>query len=177
MEYQEELIKTMDWLNQKEDTLFIGQTCKYPGTNLYKTLQDVDILKCIEFPICESFQFGTAIGLSLQGYIVINLYPRLNFLLCCIDPLVNFLDKLDKISHNEFQSKMIIRSAIGSNKPLYPGCQHLFDYTVGLQSMLSTIEVIRLDESNQIFESYQRAYERNDGKSTLLIEWADKYNN
>jgi hypothetical protein len=42
--------------------------------------------------------------------------------------------------------------------------------------MLKNVEVIRLDEPEQIFESYKKAYERNDGKSTLLVEWGDFYN-
>jgi hypothetical protein len=27
-----------------------------------------------------------------------------------------------------------------------------------------------------IFDEYQKAYERSDGMSSLLIEWSDKYN-
>ena len=42
--------------------------------------------------------------------------------------------------------------------------------------MASNIEVIRLDEPEQIFESYQKAYDREDGKSTILVEWGDYYN-
>jgi hypothetical protein len=41
--------------------------------------------------------------------------------------------------------------------------------------MCDTIEIIRLDEPEQIFESYQRAYTREDGKSTILVEWGDYY--
>ena len=42
--------------------------------------------------------------------------------------------------------------------------------------MVPNIEVIRLNEPEEIFESYQKAYEREDGKSTILIEWGDYYN-
>ena len=42
--------------------------------------------------------------------------------------------------------------------------------------MTPNIEVIRLDEPDQIFGSYQKAYEREDGKSTILVEWGDYYN-
>ena len=28
----------------------------------------------------------------------------------------------------------------------------------------------------QIFEAYQKAYNRTDGKSTILVEWGDFYN-
>jgi hypothetical protein len=42
--------------------------------------------------------------------------------------------------------------------------------------MTTNIEVVRLDEPEQIFESYQKAYEREDNKSTILVEWGDYYN-
>jgi hypothetical protein len=38
------------------------------------------------------------------------------------------------------------------------------------------MNIVRLDSPEMIFEEYQKAYERSDGTSTLLIEWSDKYN-
>jgi len=42
--------------------------------------------------------------------------------------------------------------------------------------MLNNVEVIRLNEPSDIFPAYQKAYEREDGKSTILVEWGDFYN-
>ena len=42
--------------------------------------------------------------------------------------------------------------------------------------MLTNIEVIRLDEPNEIFKAYKKAYLRQDGKSTILVEYGDYYN-
>ena len=42
--------------------------------------------------------------------------------------------------------------------------------------MLKNIEVIRLDEPEMIFPAYQKALERTDGKSTLIVEVSDFYN-
>jgi hypothetical protein len=42
--------------------------------------------------------------------------------------------------------------------------------------MCTTIEVIRLDEPEQIFPAYERALLRDDGRSTLLVEHGDFYN-
>jgi hypothetical protein len=39
--------------------------------------------------------------------------------------------------------------------------------------MCKTIEVIRLDEPEQIFPAYQKALEREDGRSTILVEYGD----
>ena len=41
--------------------------------------------------------------------------------------------------------------------------------------MLKNVEVIRLDSAEQIFPAYQKALEREDGKSTILVEWGDFY--
>ena len=42
--------------------------------------------------------------------------------------------------------------------------------------MCTSIEVIKLDEPENIFSSYEKALNRNDGKSTLLVEYGDYYN-
>jgi pyruvate/2-oxoglutarate/acetoin dehydrogenase E1 component len=171
--YFEEIKRSMEWLSNKDDVLFCGQTTVYPGTACHKSFVDVDKSKLIEFPVYEASQFGNAVGLSLGGYTVLNLFPRINFLLSAIDPLVNFLDKLNEVSKNEWKCRVITRTVIGSEKPLWPGAQHTGDYTEALKKMCSHIHVERLDTIEQIFPAYQNAYER-DGNS-LLIEWADKY--
>ena len=49
------------------------------------------------------------------------------------------------------------------------------DFTEAFRLMCINIEVIRLDEPEDIFPAYRRAYEREDGKSTILVEWGDYY--
>ena len=77
---------------------------------------------------------------------------------------------------SDYKTKAIIRTAIGSERPLHPQWQHVGDYTEAFEKMLINVEVIRLDEPEQIFEAYQKAYNRTDGKSTILVEWGDYYN-
>ena len=113
-------------------------------------------------------------GLAMNGYVPVSIYPRWNFLLLGVNQLINHLDKLPMIS--DYKTKAIIRTAIGSERPLHPQFQHIGDYTEAFQKMLPNVEVIRLDEPEQIFEAYQKAYNRTDGKSTILVEWGDFYN-
>ena len=42
--------------------------------------------------------------------------------------------------------------------------------------MCRNIEVIRLEEPRDIFPAYQKALEREDGKSTIVVEYGDYYN-
>jgi hypothetical protein len=37
------------------------------------------------------------------------------------------------------------------------------------------MNVVRLDDKNMIRDEYLRAVSRSDGKSTILVEWSDKY--
>ena len=45
-----------------------------------------------------------------------------------------------------------------------------------IQKMSTTIKVIKLEEPNQIFPAYKKAYERKDGINTVLVEYGDFYN-
>lgn len=39
----------------------------------------------------------------------------------------------------------------------------------------TNVDIVRLDYSEMIYPAYEKAYTRTDGKSTILVEWADAY--
>ena len=41
MKYKDELIRSMEWLAEKEDTTFIGQSVAYSGNAIYNTLKNI----------------------------------------------------------------------------------------------------------------------------------------
>ena len=42
--------------------------------------------------------------------------------------------------------------------------------------MCTTIEVLKLENPDQIFPAYKKAYDRDDGLNTILVEYGDYYN-
>ena len=174
MKYKEELQRSMTFLGQHPDTIFLGQSVTYPGTAMYDTLSDVSIDKRIEMVVAEDLQMGITNGLALDGKIPVSIFPRWNFFLLATNQLINHLDKLPIFS--DYKTKVIIRVGIGSERPLHPQYQHIGDYTNAFSMMLNNVDVIRLDEPQAIFKAYQYALERTDGKSTILVEYGDYYN-
>jgi len=173
--YFDELKRAMDYLGEQENTIFLGQAVEYKGTAMTNTLKDVSRDKLIEMPVSEEMQMGITNGLAVGGKVPISVYPRWNFLILAINQLVNHLDRLKEYSHNEYAPKVIIRVGIGSERPLHPQAQHVGDFTEGFRKILNNIEVIRLDEPEDIFPAYHKAYNRTDGKSTLIVEYGDYY--
>jgi len=151
----------------------LGQQVACPGSIMSKSLVDVPMAKRFELPLIEDCQMGMSIGLSLEGYLPITIYPRMDFLILAMNQMANHLDKIDEMSCGQFKPKVIIRTAVGSTKPLYPGLQHCSDYTKGLQNMLKNISVRKIWYANQVMEFYKEALKSN--KSTILIEVADFY--
>lgn len=177
MTYKDELTKGMELLAKNKKVIFLGQGIKYLGASgvMFSSLKNIPNSKKIELPIAEDMQMGLCIGLSLEGYIPITMYARMDFFILAINQLVNHLDKIEEISHGEFKPKVIIRTAVGTSKskPLYAGLQHTSDYTNAFKCMLKNIEVIRLMSKEDIVSSYERALKNE--KSTLLIELGDLY--
>lgn len=174
--YFDELTHAMTWLSEKSDTFFIGQSVGSEGTAMYNTLKQIHIEKRLELPVFEDCQMGMTVGMAINGTMPISIFPRLDFLILATNQLVNHLNRMAKYSNGQFRPKAIIRSGIGAIRPLHPSFQHCNDYTEALSSMLDNIEVIKLEEPEDIFPSYTKAYERLDGKSTLLIEVSDYLN-
>ncbi len=176
MRYFDELKRSMNYLATHEKTIFIGQAVVYEGTAMSNTLKDISANKLREMPVTEELQMGVSTGLALDGWIPINIYPRWNFLLLAINQLVNHLDRLPKISNNGYKPKVIIRTSIGSERPLHPQYQHVGDFSDGFRKILDNIDVFRLEESEDIFPAYKKALERTDGRQTILVEYGDYYN-
>ena len=174
--YMDELTRSMEYLGKFDNTIFIGQSVEVAGTAMRNTLLNVDDSKLVEMPVDEDFQMGLATGMALTGLIPISIFPRWNFLLLATNQIVNHLDKLKEITQSKNPGKVIIRTGIGSIIPLHPGPQHTGDFTEAFKLMCPNLNIVRLDKTSVIFDEYQKAYERSDGVSSLLIEWSDKYN-
>ena len=173
--YFNEIKRSMNFLGNKEDTIFIGQAVEVPGTAMSKTLIDVPKKKLLELPVAEEMQMGMSLGLAMDGNVPISIFPRWNFLLYGINQLVNHIDKFKIMAGDRIKPKIIIRTSIGSQRPLHPQYQHVGDFSSAIKKMCSTIDVIKLNDPNKIFSSYKKAYERKDGKNTIVVEYGDYY--
>ena len=166
----------MDFLGNKRNTIFIGQAVEVPGTAMFNTLKNVPKKKLLELPVAEEMQMGATLGLSMDGNVPISIFPRWNFILYGINQLINHIDKFKVMAGDKIKPKIIIRTSIGSQRPLQPQYQHIGDFSSAIQKMCTTIEIIKLSKPSDIFPSYKKAYEREDGKNTIIVEYGDYYN-
>ena len=165
----------MEWLARDPRVVFLGQAVACPGTAMSNTLKNVPKEKLLELPVAEELQMGMSSGLALTGQVPVSIFPRWNFLLLAVNQVVNHLDKFPLMSNGGYRPKVIIRTGIGSMRPLHPQHQHVGDFTEAFRLMCPNIEVIRLEEPQDVFPAYQRALEREDGKSTIVVEYGDYY--
>ena len=131
--------------------------------------------KRVELPVFEETQLGISTGMAMEGFVPITCYPRFDFFILSLNQLVNHLDKMQDMSKGEMKPKVIIRVAIGSKVPFSAGPQHTQDHTEAMKKMLTEIEGVELTEPEEIFPAFKNAYEREDGKSSLIIEHSEYY--
>lgn len=144
-------------------TLFVGQNMRYDGQKMHASFRNVPMWKRIEFPVAEDLQMGFCTGLSLEGFIPICCYPRIDFMLLASNQLINHLDKM-----TGFKPKVIVRVAVGHTKPLNPGPQHTQDHTEAFSLMLKNIPVVEFEPG-----VYEDALKGNG--PVVVVERMEKY--
>lgn len=164
----------MEMLSQHPQVVFLGQSVRYKGTAMFNTLRNVPMTQRVELPVAEEMQMGFTVGLALDGFIPVSIYPRWNFVLCATNEVVNHLDKLALMWPP--RTKVIVRTGVGSIRPMHPQHQHTGDFTEAFRLMCPNMEVVRLDEPDDIVPAYEKALHREDGKSSILVEVSDSYN-
>ncbi len=175
MRYRDELIRSMEWLAEKDNTIFLGQACKVSGHAISSTLEKVPDDKRVELPVFEETQMGVSTGMALEGFVPITMYPRFDFFILSCNQLINHLDKMRDMSKGDMTPRVIIRVAVGSKNPIDAGPQHTQDHTEAFRKMLTDVNVVQLNEPEDIFPAFKEAYEREDSKSTLLVEYGEYY--
>lgn len=123
-EYHKNISKLMEYVLNKDNSLFIGQNAiqgKACGT-----LNNIDEKKLIEMPVAEEMQLGICIGLSLVGFYPICYYPRIDFIPRAWDQVINHLCLFDRLSEARYKPKMMIRTGVGLSNS---GLQHNKDLT------------------------------------------------
>jgi pyruvate/2-oxoglutarate/acetoin dehydrogenase E1 component len=173
--YFDQITLAMKKLAENENVIFLGQCVGYPGNALHRNLESIDSSRRIEMPVAEDLQMGMSIGLALNGFIPVTVYPRFDFLLLASNQLANHLDKFPSMSNGRVKPKVIIRVCVGSTDPLHPGIQHCSDYSEAFSSLLKTVELMVLNKADEVLPAYTHALEREDGVSTVLVEKADLY--
>ena len=171
--YKEELQKATDLL-ATNGYIFLGQNMIAGGTSMFHMVKHLPIEQRIELPVVENLQAGIATGMAIEGLKVCSVYPRMDFMLLALDHIINHLDKFEEMSDGQFKPKVIIRTCIGSTKPMMPGPQHCQDYSKELKSMCRNINVVILEAPDMVYSEYEKAI--NSDKSTILIEKSDLYN-
>jgi len=174
MNYKKEVFRGMELLNKHPKTIFIGQAIEYKGTALTHQVKNFPKEKLLELPVAEEFQAGIALGLALDGYIPVSMYPRMNFIILAMNQIVNHLDKWEAMSMGQSRPKIIMKAVVGSEHPLDPGHQHKANYAECFRSACTNIDVVELLYPHHVFPAYQKALESD--RSTLIVEHGDLYN-
>ncbi len=158
-----EIREAMAWLGRQPDVLFVGQGVT-GGTRMSASFEGIDSEKLIEFPVAEELQMGVCVGLSLEGFVPVSVFPRMNFLLRAMDQLVNHLDRLPLYSG--YRPRVVVRTSC-ERGVLDAGEQHSDDFSEPLRRMLKTVRV-RQTVGWDAEEHYRNAYR--DKGSTVVVE-------
>ena len=100
----------MHYLSKKNNSIFLGQAVEVPGTAMSNTLKNINKKKLYELPVAEEMQMGITLGLAMDGFIPVSIYPRWNFLLYAINQLINHLDKFRVMNNYKIKPNLIIRT-------------------------------------------------------------------
>lgn len=161
-DYHKAIREEMTWLGEKKDTIFLGQNVR--EGNYCGTLKGVPLSKRIEMPVAEELQMGMSIGLSLEGYLPISCYPRIDFLPRAMDQIINHLNLIEDLSKGVFKPKIIIRTSIGLDNA---GLQHNKNLTNKIYNLCNFL-VMQYE-----YLAYNEAYDYE--KSSLIVERQELY--
>ena len=99
-------------------------------------------------------QMGMSLGISLSGKVVVSIFPRWNFMLCGMNQLINHIDKFPLMAPGWKKKNIIIRTVVGSERPLFPQHQHVGDFSELVAKMAPNIKVIKLCEPEEILNKW-----------------------
>ena len=66
LQYKNEIIRSMEWLAEKDDTIFLGQAVNYSGNAMYNTTKTISDEQKIELPLFVDVQMGMSLVMAYE---------------------------------------------------------------------------------------------------------------
>jgi pyruvate/2-oxoglutarate/acetoin dehydrogenase E1 component len=142
--------------------IFLGQ--QTASESHYSTLEGISLDRRLEMPIAEEMQMSISLGLSLQGFLPVSIYQRIDFLPRAADAIVNHLNSFEELSRGLYKPRVIIRTTLGIKSA---GIQHSQDLTE-LMEVMCKFPVRLVTTPEEVHVAYDFA--RKTDKSILIIE-------
>jgi len=169
-EYHKAITRWMEEFATNPRSLFLGQ--QVASEDFYGTLVNIPMHARREMPVAEEMQLGISLGLSLEGYLPISIYQRMDFIPRAMDQLVNHLNLTAELSRGLFHLRVIIRTTVGTKKPLDVGLQHSQDLTE-LLKVACNFPVFKVNDVQEVHWVYDFA--RKTDTSVMIIERQDLF--
>ena len=160
----------MEELSKNPKVLFLGQ--QVLSEDFYDTLTALPPHSRREMPVAEEMQLGISIGLALEGYLPVSIYQRMDFLPRAMDQFVNHLNLIESLSRGLYCPKIIIRTTVGTIKPLDTGLQHSKNL-IDLMTVACNFPVLVPTTPKEVHHTYEIA--RTIASSILIVEKQELY--
>jgi len=149
--YKDAITKCMNDLGEK-GAIFIGYNVA--RGDAMGTLKNVPNDQKLETPVAENLMTGLAIGISFEGFLPVLYFERHDFMLVAADAIGNHIDKIERISHGEFNVPIVIRAVTADGGPFYSGPTHQQDFTNVFRELVD-FPVIDPQNGNEVLKAYE----------------------
>jgi pyruvate dehydrogenase E1 component beta subunit len=124
--YADALYQATDQMMSMNSDVFVYGLGVDDDKGMYGTTKDLHKKygnnRCFDTPISEDAMTGFGVGAALAGMRPIHVHQRMDFLLLCMNQLVNLASKMSYISGGEYNVPLVIRAIIG--RSWGQGAQH-----------------------------------------------------
>ncbi|MEM7070323.1 MAG: transketolase C-terminal domain-containing protein [Pseudomonadota bacterium] len=126
LSYSDALFEALDQEMTRDECVFVyGQGADDPKGHYATTLnlhQKYGPARCFDTPLAEESMLGIGIGAAMAGLRPVNIHQRVDFLMVCMNQLVNIAAKQHYISAGALRVPLTIRACIG--RSWGQGAQH-----------------------------------------------------
>ena len=153
MSFKDAVTQSMDEL-AADNAVFIGYNVA--RGHAMGTLKNVPEDQMIETPVAENLMGGLGIGVSFENRKAVIYYERHDFMYVAADVIGNHIDKINRISHGEYNVPVIIRAVVADSGPFYSGPTHSQDLTKMFREMVD-FPIFEPSNAKEAIIAYKKA--------------------
>ena len=162
--YKDAVNKSMDMLGDQK-YIFIGYNVLYGDA--MGTLKNVPDDQKLETPVAENLMAGLAIGMSFEGFKPVVYFERHDFMLVAADAIGNHMNHIERISHGEYKTPIILKTVVADGGPFYSGPTHSQDFTDTFRELVD-FPVIDPQTPEAVMNAYKLAAESS--RPVMVVE-------